>query len=165
MGTLFLDVTLFGLYYQGLHIYAIYWNSSQRQEFNENNDTQRSHELMIKITRFFISFVFSVTIDIALAIINITFYYGVKSSTASDLFLTIFGDINGLSFLIAVYFTHEFGHIAYIKYCKCCDQIFNPICNKLNQKRTRISEFDSRLLSSSNIEEINDDYQLLNDDL
>ena len=151
-----LDISILSLYIYGLHVYATYWNGKSHKEYKEVKDTERTHELLKIVTRFVISFGWSMIFDLIAVTLNAIYYYHVrdnKSLTEEELLmwriLVNLGNIaNDTSFMVSVYFSHEFGHRMYERVCCILDGTVNRYCIKINRDRTENIGFEYQRMVS-----------------
>ena len=140
VGNLFLDLFILSFYVFALHVYATFWNEKMHEEYKKWKDTERSHELLKIVTRFVISFGYSVIFDIISVVVNVIFYYGFNKTHISwqlqkGIVVELAEMLNNFSFMLSVYFSHEFGHVMYEKICCIVDDKVNRCCVKMNRDR------------------------------
>eukprot|EP00484_Ammonia_sp_Unknown_P018321 CAMPEP_0197036048 /NCGR_PEP_ID=MMETSP1384-20130603/13665_1 /TAXON_ID=29189 /ORGANISM="Ammonia sp." /LENGTH=348 /DNA_ID=CAMNT_0042466175 /DNA_START=47 /DNA_END=1093 /DNA_ORIENTATION=+ len=138
VGNLVLDISILYAYSRGLHKYATYLNSF---EFEDEDEAERAHELLKIVTRFTVTFGASMFCDCMSVAIHAVFFGYVEKHTSEQwvfawsVLILIGNAINDVSFVIAVYFSHEFGHELYEKCCYFADTKVERCCNTINRKQ------------------------------
>ena len=157
--TSLIDITLLRLYINGQSNVYKWWASKHRWEFMEFGETQRGHEILLKMTRDCIV----MSIPLILNIIDTTWsgvvYRALEAKGISKLTRTVFNIMSSVirfidigSFVIASYFMYPFGYTHYRKYCnpcntaayKCCEKYHHTQIHTGNDRYRKLNDLDER---------------------
>ena len=124
------EISILYLYLSGLNNVCRYWYSKNWEEYTKHGETERSHEILIRMTRSTVIMIISFTatmIFIIWYLIKQNIFYDYTSTDTyimADILVAVFQVIDDITYGSSIYFMFEFGY-------DCYRTLFNGFHQKL----------------------------------
>ena len=111
--TLLYDFNLLYVYIRSMHIYGKWWYFQNWKESEKYGINQMEHQILIRITRFAVVCTIATMVDIIYSCLAV--WYFLSLNPVSYLMVYLFDALMRLTKVSAIYFSHEFGYVSYLK--------------------------------------------------
>ena len=143
------------LYYSGLNNLCHFWYSIYWEEYQENGENEKIHEILIVITRCTviviascIATILKVTWSIfTVSVLSVYASYGVY--VISECIISLLLVVDNITYALSIYFVYNFGYAQYRKLCNICHIKMYKFFQSRHQKQVGNGAFDGEKYQSN----------------